>query len=188
MVGIIILILLAALLLFIILAYNSLVKLRVQCENAWADIEVQLKRRYDLVPNLVETVKGYAAHERATFEKVTETRSRAMSATGPAAKAQAEDMFTQVLRTLFAVAENYPQLRAVESFTQLQSELTQIEEQVQFARRYYNAVVRDLNTRIAQFPTNLIAGIFGFRAREFFEVTAAVEREAPKVRFETPSA
>jgi len=171
---------------FVILAYNSLVKLRVQSENAWADIDVQLKRRYDLVPNLVETVKGYAGHERATFEKVTEARTRAMSATGPAAKAQAEGMLTEALKTLFAVAENYPQLRAVESFTQLQAQLSEIEEQLQLARRYYNAVVRDLNTRIAQFPTNLIAGLFNFRAREFFEVAAAAEREAPKVRFETP--
>lgn len=171
---------------FVILAYNSLVKLRVQSENAWADIDVQLKRRYDLVPNLVETVKGYAGHERATFEKVTEARTRAMSATGPAAKAHAEGMLTEALKTLFAVAENYPQLRAVESFTQLQAQLSEIEEQLQLARRYYNAVVRDLNTRIAQFPTNLIAGLFNFRAREFFEVAAAAEREAPKVRFETP--
>jgi len=171
---------------FVILAYNSLVKLRVQSENAWADIDVQLKRRYDLVPNLVETVKGYAGHERATFEKVTEARTRAMSATGPAAKAHAEGMLTEALKTLFAVAENYPQLRAVESFTQLQAQLSEIEEQLQLARRYYNAVVRDLNTRIAQFPTNLIAGLFNFRAREFFEVAAAAEREAPKVHFETP--
>jgi len=188
MTGTVIIILLAALLLFVILAYNSLVKLRVQSDNAWADIEVQLKRRYDLVPNLVETVKGYAAHERSTFEKVTEARTRAMSATTPAAKAQAEGMFAEALKTLFAVSENYPQLRAVENFTQLQSELTGIEEQVQLARRYYNAVVRDLNTRIAQFPTNLIASLFSFRPREFFEVAAAAEREAPKVRFETPSA
>jgi LemA protein len=188
MVGTMVIVLLVALLLFVILAYNTLVKLRVQSDNAWADIEVQLKRRYDLVPNLVETVKGYAAHERTTFEKVTEARTRAMSASGPAAKAQAEGMFTETLKTLFAVSENYPQLRAVENFTQLQSELTQIEEQVQLARRYYNAVVRDLNTRIAQFPTNLIAGTFNFRAREFFEVAVAAEREAPKVRFETPGA
>jgi LemA protein len=187
MVGTLVIVLLVALLLFVVLAYNTLVKLRVQSDNAWADIEVQLKRRYDLVPNLVETVKGYAAHERTTFEKVTEARAHAMSAGSPAAKAQAEGMFTEALKSLFAVAEAYPQLRAVENFTQLQSELTQIEEQVQLARRYYNAVVRDLNTRIAQFPTNVIAGMFAFRAREFFEVAAA-EREAPKVRFETPGA
>ncbi|MGD0920682.1 MAG: LemA family protein [Terriglobia bacterium] len=186
MIGWVLLILLVVLVFFVILAYNTLVKLRVQSDNAWADIEVQLKRRYDLVPNLVETVKGYAAHERTTFEKVTEARAHAMSAGSPAAKAQAEGMFTEALKSLFAVAEAYPQLRAVENFTQLQSELTQIEEQVQLARRYYNAVVRDLNTRIAQFPTNLIAGMFSFKAREFFEVAVAAEREAPKVRFETP--
>jgi LemA protein len=160
------------------------VRLRVQCENAWADIDVQLKRRYDLIPNLVETVKGYAGHERKTLEDVVNARNRAMSAQGPAAKAEAEGMLTQALKSLFALAEAYPQLRAVESFTQLQNTLNQIEEAIQNARRYYNAVVRDLNTRIAQFPTNLIAGLFGFKVREFFEAAAA-EREAPRVSFET---
>jgi len=178
------LIIVAVLFVLVVWIYNGLVKLRVQVENAWADIEVQLKRRYDLVPNLVETVKGYAAHERGVFEKVTEARTRAMSASGPAAKAQAEGMFTETLKSLFAVAENYPQLRAIESFTDLQKQLSQIEEQVQLARRYYNAVVRDLNTRVAQFPTNIVAGLFGFKAREFFE-TAEAERAAPKVRFDT---
>ena len=186
MIGWVLLILFVVLVFFVILAYNTLVRLRVQSDNAWADIEVQLKRRYDLVPNLVETVKGYAAHERGVFEKVTEARTRAMSASGPAAKAQAEGTFTETLKSLFAVAENYPQLRAVESFSDLQKQLSQIEEQVQLARRYYNAVVRDLNTRIAQFPTNIVAGMFGFKAREFFE-TAEAEREAPKVRFDTPA-
>jgi LemA protein len=178
------LIIVIVLFVLVVWIYNGLVKLRVQVENAWADIEVQLKRRYDLVPNLVETVKGYAAHERGVFEKVTEARTRAMSASGPAAKAQAEGMFTETLKSLFAVAENYPQLRAIESFTDLQKQLSQIEEQVQLARRYYNAVVRDLNTRVAQFPTNIVAGLFGFKAREFFE-TAEAERAAPKVRFDT---
>lgn len=182
------LIVLALLLVFFVIAYNNLVKLRVQTDSAWADIEVQLKRRYDLVPNLVETVKGYASHERGTFEKVTEARTRAMSASGPAAKGQAEGMLAEALKTLFAVAENYPQLRAVESFTQLQTDLSQLEEQIQYARRYYNAVVRDLNTRVAQFPTNLVAALFNFKAREFFETGSAAEREAPKVKFETPSA
>lgn len=169
MVGTLVIVLLVALLLFVILAYNTLVKLRVQSDNAWADIEVQLKRRYDLVPNLVETVKGYAAHERTTFEKVTEARTRAMSASGPAAKAQAEGMFTETLKTLFAVSENYPQLRAVENFTQLQSELTQIEEQVQLARRYYNAVVRDLNTKREVFPSSLVGSWFGFGRLPYFQ-------------------
>jgi LemA protein len=168
--------------------YNSLVRLNVQCDNAWADIDVQLKRRYDLVPNLVESVKGYAAHEKGTLEAVINARNRAMSATGPADKAQAEDVLSGALKSLFALAEAYPQLRAVESFTSLQSSLSEIEDTVQNARRYYNAVVRDLNIKIQQFPTNMAAGMLGFRTREFFELTAATEREAPKVSFNTPSA
>src|ERR671922_1187062 len=168
--------------------YNSLVRLNVQCDNAWADIDVQLKRRYDLVPNLVESVKGYAAHEKGTLEAVINARNRAMSATGPADKAQAEDVLSGALKSLFALAEAYPQLRAVESFTSLQSSLSEIEDTVQNARRYYNAVVRDLNIKIQQFPTNMVAGMLGFRTREFFELTAAAEREAPKVSFNTPSA
>jgi len=187
-VEIIAIVVLAVVALFVILAYNGLVKLRVRSENAWADVDVQLKRRYDLIPNLVETVKGYAAHERETFQKVTDARTRAMASATPASRAQAEGMLTEALKTLFAVAESYPQLRAAENFTQLQAQLSEIEEQVQYARRYYNAVVRDLNTRIAQFPTNLIASMFNFRAREFFEVTAGAEREAPKVSFGTPGA
>src|SRR5437879_7930470 len=127
--------------------YNSLVRLKVQCDNAWADIDVQLKRRYDLVPNLVETVKGYAGHERGTLEAVVAARNTAMTAQGPAAKGEAEGMLTGALRQLFALAEAYPQLRAVESFTSLQGSLNEIEDHVQNARRYYNAVVRDLNTK-----------------------------------------
>jgi LemA protein len=168
--------------------YNSLVRLNVQCDNAWADIDVQLKRRYDLVPNLVESVKGYAAHEKGTLEAVINARNRAMSATGPADKAQAENVLSGALKSLFALAEAYPQLRAVESFTSLQSSLSEIEDTVQNARRYYNAVVRDLNIKIQQFPANMVAGMLGFRTREFFELTAAAEREAPKVSFNTPSA
>jgi LemA protein len=175
---------LAVLVLGGVIIYNGLVRLRVQCDNAWADIDVQLKRRHDLIPNVLESVKGYAAHERQTFETVVQARSQAMSAQGPVAKAEAEGTLTQALRSLFALAEAYPQLRAVESFTQLQATLAQIEEAIQNARRYYNAVVRDLNTRIAQFPSNLIAGLFTFRSREFFE-TAAAEREVPQVRFES---
>ncbi len=173
----------AILVLGIILMYNGLVRLRAQCNNAWADIDVQLKRRHDLVPNVVETVKGYAAHERETLDSVVAARSRAMAAQTPGAKAEAEGMLTQALKSLFALAEAYPQLRAVESFTQLQTTLTQIEGALQSARRYYNAVVRDLNTRIAQFPSNLIANLFAFKPREFFELTAAAEREVPQVRF-----
>ena len=168
--------------------YNSLVRLKVQCDNAWADIDVQLKRRHDLIPNLVETVKGYAAHEQGTLDAVINARNRAMTATSPADKAQAATMLSGALTSLFALAEAYPQLRAVESFTSLQSALSQVEDTLQNARRYYNAVVRDLNIKIEQFPTNLFADMLGFTAREFFEVTAAAEREAPKISFTTPSA
>ncbi|MFQ5927993.1 MAG: LemA family protein [Terriglobia bacterium] len=176
---------LAALAVVVILLYNSLVRLRVRCSNAWADIDVQLKRRYDLIPNLVETVKGYAGHERQTLEAVVNARNRAMGAQGPAAKAEAEGMLTQALRQLFALAEAYPQLRAVESFTQLQATLNQIEDAIQNARRYYNAVVRDFNTKIQVFPSNLVANLFAFQRREFFELAAPAEREVPKVSFET---
>ena len=173
----------ALLVVFVIAIYNGLVRLRVQCDNAWSDIDVQLKRRYDLIPNLVETVKGYAAHEKGTLEGVVSARNQAMAAQGPAEKAQAEGVLTAALRQVFALAEAYPQLRAVESFTQLQQTLNQIEDSVQNARRYYNAVVRDLNTKIAQFPSNLIAGMFNFKPREFFEISAPAEREVPKVSF-----
>ena len=188
MTGLIILGILALLVIFLISMYNSLVRLKVQGDNAWADIDVQLKRRYDLIPNLVETVKGYAAHEKDTLEGVINARNRAMSATGPAEKAQAENMLTGALKSLFALAEAYPQLRAIESFTSLQNSLSQIEDTVQNARRYYNAVVRDLNIKIEQFPTNLFASMLGFKERQFYEVTAAAEREAPKVSFTAPKA
>jgi LemA protein len=183
-----VLVIIGAVVLFIIAMYNGLVRLRVQCDNAWSDIDVQLKRRYDLVPNLVETVKGYAGHEKGTLEAVVQARNSAMSAQGPAAKADAENMLTGALRQVFALAEAYPQLRAVESFTQLQNTLTSLEDTIQNARRYYNAVVRDLNTKIQVFPSNIIAGMFNFKGREFFEVSAPAEREAPKVSFGTPAA
>ena len=186
--GLIVLGILVLLVIFGIGMYNSLVRLKVSCDDAWADIDVQLKRRYDLIPNLVETVKGYAAHEKGTFEAVIIARNRAMTATGPADKAAAENMLTGALKSLFALAEAYPQLRAIESFTSLQNSLSQIEDTVQNARRYYNAVVRDLNTKILQFPTNIIAGMLGFKQREFFEISAAAEREAPKVSFGNPAA
>jgi len=188
MTGIIILGLLVLLVALGIGIYNSLVRLKVQCDNAWADIDVQLKRRYDLIPNLVETVKGYAGHEKGTLGAVINARNRAMSATSPGDKAQAENMLSGALKSLFALAEAYPQLRAIESFTSLQSSLSQIEDTVQNARRYYNAVVRDLNTKIQQFPTNIFANMLGFKVREFFEVTATAEREAPKVSFNAPNA
>jgi LemA protein len=188
MVGWILLGILVLLVIFGIGMYNGLIRLKVQCDNAWADIDVQLKRRYDLIPNLVETVKGYAAHEKGTFEAVVNARNRAMSATGPADKAQAENILSGALKNLFALAEAYPQLRAVESFTSLQNSLSQLEDTIQNARRYYNAVVRDFNTKILQFPTNIFAGMLGFKQREFFEVSAAAEREAPKVSFSNPAA
>ena len=163
--------------------YNRLVRLRNQSDSAWADIDVQLKRRYDLIPNLVETVKGYASHERETLEAVINARNRAMSATGPAEQAQAENMLTGALKSLFALAEAYPELRAVEGFTKLQGSLEAIERDIQNARRYYNAVVRDLNTSVEQFPSNLVANAFRFQKREYFELTDEAEREAPKVQF-----
>ncbi len=173
---------LIALIVAVFFLYNGLVKLKVAAESAWADIEVQLKRRHDLVPNLVETVKGYAGHEKGTLEAVVQARSRAMSATTPADKAGAENMLSGALKSLFALSEAYPQLRAAENFGQLQNSLSEIEEALQNARRYYNAVVRDLNTRIAQFPAVLIARPFGFQARDFFEI-AEGERAVPKVSF-----
>ena len=174
------------LILYLMVAYNGLVRLKVQCDNAWSDIDVQLKRRYDLIPNIVETVKGYAAHEKGTLEAVVSARNQAMTAQGPAAKGEAEGMLTGALRQVFALAEAYPQLRAVESFTQLQNTLNQIEDTLQNARRYYNAVVRDFNTMIEQFPSNIVAGMGHFKEREFFQVSAPAEREVPKVSFETP--
>jgi len=162
--------------------YNGLVQLRVRCDNAWSDIDVQLKRRHDLIPNLVETVKGYAAHEKSTFENVTKARSQAMQATTPADKAAAENQLTGALKSLFAVAEAYPELKASEEFTQLQASLNQTEDTIQNARRYYNAVVRDLNTKIQSFPTNILAGMFGFQQRQFFETTEA-DREPVAVKF-----
>ena len=171
------------LVIFVIGMYNSLVRLRVQCDNAWSDIDVQLKRRYDLIPNLVETVKGYAGHEKGTLEGVVAARNQAMNTQGPAAKADAENVLTSALRQVFALAEAYPQLRAVESFTQLQNTLNQVEDSIQNARRYYNAVVRDLNTKIVQFPSSVIAGMFNITPRQFFEASAPAEREAPKVSF-----
>src|ERR1700745_1543141 len=186
MIGWIILIALVLIIIFLIGMYNSLVRLKVTCDNAWADIDVQLKRRYDLIPNLVETVKGYAGHEKGTLEAVINARNRAMTAEGPAAKGQAEGMLAGALPQVFARAEAYPQLRAVESFTSLQQTLAQIEDTIQNARRYYNAVVRDLNTKIQQFPSNIIAGMFGFKPREFFEITDTAQRETPKVSFTAP--
>jgi LemA protein len=169
--------------LWVIVAYNDLVKLKNRAKEAWSDIDVQLKRRYDLIPNLVEAVKGYAGHEREVFEKVTEARSRAMGAKTMKERAEAENVLTDTLKTLFAVAENYPQLRASENFQKFQDELTDTEDKIQAARRFYNGNVRDLNIKIESFPANLVASIFGFQKMELFELAEAVEREAPKVNF-----
>jgi len=179
MLGIIIL---AAVLVVAVVIYNSLVKLREQADAAWADIDVQLKRRHDLVPNLVETVKGYASHEKETLERVIQARNAAMSAQGPAAQGAAENMLTGALKSIFALSESYPQLQAAGGFRDLQASLQEIEHGIQDARRYYNAVVRDFNTRIAQVPSNLIAQAFRFTKKEFFEIEE-MEREVPKVDF-----
>jgi LemA protein len=167
---------------FLIIIYNGLVQLRVRADSAWSDIDVQLKRRHDLIPNLVETVKGYAAHEKSTFEDVARYRTEAMQATTPETKMQAEGQLTNALRGLLAVAENYPQLRASEQFTALQGSLNEVEDALQNSRRYYNAVVRDFNTRLQSFPTNIIGGMFGFKPRPFFEVEAG-DRENVQVKF-----
>ena len=177
------LILLAIVAIVGITIYNSLVKMRTQAQGAWADIDVQLKRRWDLIPNLVETVKGYASHEKDTLEAVIEARNRAMSASGPADKAQAENMLSGALKSLFALSEAYPQLRAVESFTSLQGTLGEIEDAVQNSRRYYNAVVRDYNTKVEQFPSVLVANAFRFQKEEFFELDDEAQRDAPTVSF-----
>jgi LemA protein len=166
-----------------IVLYNQLASLRVRADSAWADIDTQLKRRYDLIPNLVETVKGYAGHERETFERVTQMRAAAISAQGVADQAKAENMLTQALRSVFAVAENYPQLRASENFNQLQGSLVEVEDKIQAARRYYNAVVRDYNTKVHVVPSSLVAWMLNFKDREYFELESPEERKAPKVDF-----
>ncbi len=178
-----ILVIVAVIILWIIFTYNGLITFRNRTKEAWADIDVQLKRRYDLIPNLVETVKGYATHERELFEKVTEARSRAMGAGGLKEKAAAEDALSNTLKSLFAVAENYPQLRASENFQKLQDELTDTEDKIQAARRFYNGNVRDLNIKIESFPANIIASMFGFKKMEFFELAEAAAREPVKVQF-----
>lgn len=167
-----------------IVIYNKLIRLRNTVKSSWSDIDVHLKKRYDLVPNLVETVKGYATHERSVFEKVTEARSMAMQAKNPADKAKAENMFSDTLKSLFAVAEAYPELKANANFMQLQSQLKELEDNIEYARRYYNAVVRDFNILIESFPSNIVAGMFSFKQEEFFELEAPeVERKPVKVSF-----
>ncbi len=179
----ILLLVLGAICLYVIIAYNSLTRLRLLANGAWADIDVQLKRRHDLVPRLVETVKGHTGFERGTMEAVVEARNRATAAAGPAASGAAERELSGAVRQLFAVAEAYPDLKSGDSFLALQRSLVEIEDHIQNARRYYNAVVRDLNTKVAQFPSNLIAGPFGIAPREFFGLADATEGAAPNVGF-----
>ncbi len=170
----IVIIIVAVVVLFVIVAYNSLIRLVTQAKEAWADIEVQLKRRYDLIPNLVNTVKGYATHESSAFEKVTAARTAAMTAgatAGPTAdKAQAENMLSGALKSVFAIAEAYPDLKANQNFLELQRELSDTENKIQAARRFYNGTVRDLNIKIQSFPSNMIAGMFNFAKMEFFDL------------------
>lgn len=169
--------------LWAIVLYNRFVNLRNRVKEALADIEVQLKRRYDLIPNLVETVKGYASHEKGVFEKVTEARTRAMGAHGVHEKAEAENMLSQTLKSLFAVSENYPDLKASTNFLELQRELRDAEDKIQAARRFYNTMVMALNTGIESFPGNIVARIFSFKPQEFFEIEEAGQRETPRISF-----
>lgn len=176
--GIVLLVIAAVLAVGVVIIYNRLVTLKNRVDEAWSDIDVQLKRRYDLIPNLINTVKGYAAHEKQLFEKVTEARTAAMGAQSPAQKEQAENMLSGTLKSLFAVAENYPDLKANQNFLELQRELTDTEDKIQASRRFYNTNVRDFNTKIETFPTNMIAGMLKFSKRDFF---AAEEGEKSNV-------
>ena len=174
----------AAIILWVIAAYNGFIRLRNRTDEAWADIDVQLRRRYDLIPNLVETVKGYAKHETQAFENVTKARALALGAENMKEREDAENQISSALKSIFAVAEAYPQLRAVESFTKLQDELSDTENKIQAARRFYNGNVRDLNIKIETFPSSIIAGIFKIAKKEFFELEEGSEAKEPvKVKF-----
>jgi LemA protein len=180
----IVIIVLVVLAVALIALYNGLIKARIRVDEAWSDITVQLKRRYDLIPNLMETVKGYATHEKSVFENVTKARTAAMNAGGIAQKAQAENMLSDTLKSLFAVAENYPDLKANQNFKELQDELVDTEDKVQAARRFYNANVRNYNEKLQVFPTNVFGGAMGFTHRDFFEVENQAEVEKPvEVKF-----
>jgi len=179
---IVVIVLLVALALVVVLMYNRLVRLRNRCENAWSQVDVQLRRRYDLIPNLVETVKGYASHERATFEEVTKARAAAQQADGVAQQAQAENALTGAIGRLFAVAEQYPELRATENFQRLQADLTDTEQKIAVARQVYNDTVQTYDTAIETVPTNIVAGAFNFEERAYFEIEDAA-RATPQVRF-----
>jgi len=179
----IILIVLAVIVLWVIASFNRLISLTNRAKEAWSDIQVQLKRRYDLIPNLVETVKGYATHESAAFENVTKARAAAMGATNAAESAQAENMLSSTLKSLFAVSEAYPELKANENFLQLQKELGDTEDKIQASRRFYNNTVMTLNTALQSFPANLVASSFGFKQMDLFELANATEAEPVKVQF-----
>ena len=180
----IILAVLAILVFWVIGVYNGLIRSRNRVDEAWSDIEVQLKRRYDLIPNLVSTVKGYAAHEKQTLENVTNARTQAMQAGSPHDKLEKENMLSQTLKSLFAVAENYPDLKANQNFLSLQADLTDTENKIQAARRFYNGNVRDFNTKLQVFPTNMVGNMLGFSAREFFDIDEkGPEGQPVKVQF-----
>ncbi len=181
--ALIVLAIIAAVILILISIYNGLIKLRNTSEQAWSDVDVQLKRRYDLIPNLVEIVKGYASHEQETFEKVVQARNSAMSVTNPSEKSTNENFLQSALKSLFALSESYPDLKANQNFLDLQDELSQVEEKIQMARRYYNAVVRDLNTKIETVPSNFVANMFGFSKKDYFELDSIEEKTAPQVSF-----
>jgi LemA protein len=168
---------------YIVAVYNGLITSRNRTQEAWSDIDVQLKRRYDLIPNLVETVKGYASHESGTFEKVVQARNMAMSAQGIKEKAEAENVLAGALKTLFAVAEAYPDLKAAQNFMQLQMELRDTEDKIQASRRFYNGNALDLKTKIESFPSNMVAQMFNFKPVDFFEINEPAQREVPKVSF-----
>ena len=171
---------------FAIFLYNGLVNKKVETDNSWSQIDVQLKRRYDLIPNLVETVKGYAAHEKDTLEKVIQARNQAMNAKGVAAQAQAENALSGTLKTLFAVSEAYPDLKANQNFMSLQEELTATENRIGFARQHYNDVVGQYNSALMRFPANMVGGMFGFKAAEFYQLSSeekAAVQQAPQVKF-----
>jgi LemA protein len=185
-ISIVLIVIVVILALFLVTTYNRLITLRQRVKEAWSDIDIQLKRRHDLIPNLIETVKGYAAHERGTFEAVTQARANAVAAGAsgsPQQMAQAENVLTGALRSLFAVAENYPQLQAVQEFKDLSENLTATEDKIAFARRFYNGNVRDFNTALQTFPTNILAGTFGFKPEQYFELADQTDREVPQVKF-----
>ena len=181
-IGTIIIIVLAVIILWIIAVFNGLIRLKNRTDEAWSDIDVQLKRRHDLIPNLIEAVKGYAAHEKQLFERVTEARTRAISAQGAEEKGKAENMLSGTLKSLFAVAENYPDLKANQNFLQLQNELSDTENKIQASRRFYNGNVRDINIKIETFPSRIIANMLGFKKREFFAIDES-EKAVPEVKF-----